>query len=188
MAAPTLLSDECLSLNQCQSHKHSWFWEQQGTFAPSSVGLTKWLWYFIARISLYHPKVSNDFLHTKYFLKWNVLIISKMKYAWWHTCNKMLLIIEKQLVRTINIKLGDVELNLQWRKYFYFSVKECMLLSNMFMLILKKILFIKILKIGTIWTFASKMMKETYLSLFFLLCRSQNPGCYNEKGEEVSER
>lgn len=119
--------------------------------------------------------------------KWNFLIISEMKYVWWHTCNKMLLIIEKQLVRTINIKLGDVELNLQKRKYcFYFSVGECMLLSNM--LILKKILFIKILKIGTIWTFASKMMKETYLSLFFLLCRSQNPGCFKEKTEEVSER
>lgn len=59
-----------------------------------------------------------------------------------------------------------------------------MLLSKMFMLILKKILFIKISKIRTIWTFASKMMKKTYLSLFFLLYTSQNPGCYKEKTQK----
>lgn len=35
--------------------------------------------------------------------------------------------------------------------------------------------FIKILKIGTVWTSASKMMKETYFFLFLLLCTCQNP-------------
>ena len=113
-------------------------------------------------------------------MKFFVHILKWKHKSEWHTWNDMLLIIEKQLIRTININLGD--LDLQWRKYcFHFNVGERMLLSKMFMFILKKSLFIKILKIGTVWTSASKMMKETHFFLFLLLCTCRNPGYFINK-------